>query len=127
MQKEIIFTADAPEPIGPYSQAVQAGQTLYCSGQIPIIPTTGEIPEGIEAQTRQVMKNLQAILQAADVDFEQVVKTTIYLTDLNNFGAVNAIYSESFDEARAPARATVQVAALPKGVLIEIDAIATLA
>ncbi len=126
MQKEIIRTEAAPEPIGPYSQAVKAGTTLYCSGQIPVDPQTGEIAEGIEAQTRQVMNNLKAVLQEAGTTFKQVVKTTIFLTDLGDFATVNAVYGEYFDEATAPARATVQVAALPKGVAVEIDAVAAL-
>jgi len=124
MKKDIICTDQAPAPIGPYSQAVKAGNTLYCSGQIPIDPATGEVPEGIEAQTRQVMANLTAVIEEAGGTLENVIKTTIFLTDLNAFVTVNAIYSEYFDEKTAPARSTVQVAALPKGVLIEIDAIA---
>jgi len=126
MKKDIIKTAGAPEPIGPYSQAVEANGTLYCSGQIPVNPETGKIPEGIDAQTRQVLSNLTAVLKEAGAELEDVVKTTVFLTDLNNFAGVNAIYGEYFDEATAPARSTVQVVALPKGVLIEIDAIATL-
>ena len=126
MKKDIIKTAAAPEPIGPYSQAVNVSGTLYCSGQIPVNPLTGEISAEIEAQTRQVLDNLKAIIQAAGGEFEDVVKTTIFLTDINTFATVNAIYGEYFDEATAPARSTVQVAALPKGVLIEIDAIASL-
>ncbi|MBI9020764.1 MAG: RidA family protein [Verrucomicrobia bacterium] len=126
MKKDIIKTANAPDPIGPYSQAVEANGTLYCSGQIPADPVTGAIPEGIEAQTRLVLSNLTAILKEAGAELEDIVKTTIFLTDLNTFATVNAIYGEHFDEAAAPARSTVQVAALPKGVLIEIDAIAAL-
>jgi 2-iminobutanoate/2-iminopropanoate deaminase len=124
--KDIIKTANAPEPIGPYSQAVEFNGTLYCSGQIPVDPATGEIPETIEAQAHQVLHNLRAVIQGAGGDLEDVVKTTIFLTDLSTFTIVNSIYGEYFDEETAPARSTVQVAALPKGVLIEIDAIAKL-
>ena len=126
MGKDIIQSAAAPKPIGPYSQAVEANGTLYCSGQIPVDPITGEIPESVEGQTHLVMKNLRAVIEEAGAELEDVVKTTVFLTDLNTFATVNAIYGEYFEEATAPARSTVQVAALPKGVLIEIDAIATL-
>lgn len=126
MQKDIIKTANAPEPIGPYSQAVEFDGTLYCSGQIPVDPVTGDIPETAEGQTHLVLSNLRAVLKEAGAELEDVVKTTIFLTDLKIFASVNAIYGEYFDEATAPARSTVQVAALPKGVLIEIDAIARL-
>ena len=125
MKKEIIRTPDAPEPIGPYSQAVKTGGTLYCSGQIPLIPSTGAIPDGIEAQTRQVLENLGAVLKAGGADFSNVVKTTVFLKDMNDFPAMNAIYGSVFTET-PPARSTVQVARLPKDVLIEIDAIAAL-
>lgn len=126
MQKDVIRTANAPEPIGPYSQAIEHNGTLYCSGQIPVDPTTGKIPDSIEDQTHQVLANLRAVIEAAGGDLEDVVKTTIFLTDLNTFATVNAIYGEYFGEKAAPARSTVQVAALPKGVMIEIDAIAKL-
>ncbi len=126
MKKDIICTDKAPAPIGPYSQAVEANGTLYCSGQIPIDPVTGDIPETAEAQTHLVLSNLRAVIEEAGAELEDVVKTTIFLTDLKLFASVNAIYGEYFDEANAPARSTVQVAALPKGVLIEIDAIAAL-
>jgi 2-iminobutanoate/2-iminopropanoate deaminase len=126
MKKDIIYTPNAPEPIGPYSQAVEFDGTLYCSGQIPVDPVTGEIPETAEDQTHLVLSNLRAVLKEAGAELEDVVKTTIFLTDLKLFASVNAIYGEYFDEATAPARSTVQVAALPKGVLIEIDAIARL-
>jgi 2-iminobutanoate/2-iminopropanoate deaminase len=126
VKKDIIKTAGAPEPIGPYSQAVEVEGTLYCSGQIPVDPVTGDIPETAEAQTHLVLSNLRAVLKAADAELEDVVKTTIFLTDLKIFASVNAIYGEYFDESTAPARSTVQVAALPKGVLIEIEAIARL-
>jgi 2-iminobutanoate/2-iminopropanoate deaminase len=124
MEKKVIVTDQAPAAIGPYSQGIEAGGWLFLSGQIPLDPHSGEIVAGgIEAQARQVMTNLKAVLAAAGVDFTAVVKTTIYLTDLANFAAVNAIYGEAFPAA-PPARATVQVAALPKGVQIEIDCIA---
>jgi len=126
MDKDIICTDKAPAPIGPYSQAVEVNGTLYCSGQIPINPATGNIPETAEAQTHLVLSNLRAVIEEAGAELEDVVKTTIFLTDLKLFASVNAIYGEYFDEATAPARSTVQVAALPKGVLIEIDAIAAL-
>jgi len=123
---EEIATAQAPAAIGPYSQAVKAGNFLYCSGQIPLIPETGEmVSGGISEQTVQVLDNLLQVLAAAGADFSAVVKTTIYLADLNDFGTVNEIYARYCNEV-APARATVQVAALPKGALVEIDAIAWL-
>lgn len=126
MKKEIIRTNNAPAPVGPYSQAVKTGNTLYCSGQIPLNPSTGSVPDGIEAQTRQVLKNLEAVLNAVGADFGNVVKTTVFLKDMNDFPAMNAIYAEAFTEA-PPARSTVQVVRLPKDVLVEIEAIATLA
>ncbi len=126
MDKDIICTDKAPAPIGPYSQAVEVNGTLYCSGQIPVDPVTGNIPETAEAQTHLVLSNLRAVIEEAGAELEDVVKTTIFLTDLKLFASVNAIYGEYFDEKTAPARSTVQVAALPKGVLIEIDAIAVL-
>lgn len=125
MKKEIVCTSNAPEPVGPYSQAVKTGGTLYCSGQIPLNPSTGAIPNGIEAQTRQVLENLNAVLKAGGADFASVVKTTVFLKDMNDFTPMNTVYAESFTGA-APARSTVQVARLPKDVLVEIDAIAAL-
>ena len=121
-----IETVKAPAAIGPYSQAIQAGDFLYCSGQVPLVPGTAELVSGgIEEQTKQSMENLQQVLGAAKVDFNSVVKTTIYLTDLDDFSVVNEIYASYCGEV-APARATVQVAALPKGALVEIDAVAYL-
>ncbi len=125
MKKEIICTPNAPAPVGPYSQAVKAGSTLYCSGQIPLVPSTGAIPDGIEAQTRQVLENLKAVLTAGGADFTNVVKTTVFLKDMNDFPVMNAIYGSAFTGA-PPARSTVQVSRLPKDVLVEIDAIAVL-
>ena len=123
-----IYTKSAPAPVGPYSQGVIANGWLYCSGQIPLDPVTGlMVGEGdIEAETRQVLKNLNAVLDAAGASPSQVVKTTIYLIDLNDFDKVNLLYSETFSGENSPARACVQVAALPKGALVEIDSIAWL-
>jgi 2-iminobutanoate/2-iminopropanoate deaminase len=120
-----IRTSDAPEPVGPYSQAVEQGAWIFASGQIPLDPVTGRLVEGdVEVQARRVLANLRAVLGAAGVGFGDVVRTTIYLTDLASFARVNAIYAEHFDGDPAPARATVQVAALPLGAEIEIDCIA---
>ncbi len=119
-----IETGDAPAAIGPYSQAVVAGQLVFVSGQIPLLPDgTGLVPGGVAEQTRQVLRNLQAILNAAGLNLEQVVKTTCYLTDLSAFTTFNDAYAEFFGEGK-PARATVEVASLPRGALVEIDAIA---
>jgi 2-iminobutanoate/2-iminopropanoate deaminase len=121
---ERIFTAGAPAPIGPYSQAVKNGNELFCSGQIPLNPATGEIVEGdVSVQTDQVLKNLGAVLRAAGYDFADVVKTTIFLVDMKDFAAVNAVYEKYFGMSK-PARSTVAVAALPRGARIEIDCIA---
>ncbi len=124
MKIEEIVSKEAPGAIGPYSQGIRAGNFLFFSGQLPIDPASGEIVAGgIEEQTRRVMANIGAVLASAGCGFRQVVKTTIYLTDLQDFARVNAIYGQYF-EAPAPARATVQVAALPKGAMIEIEGIA---
>ncbi len=123
---EAILTENAPAPIGPYNQAIRAGGLLFCSGQIPLDPETGEIvPGGIEAQTRRAMQNIEAVLRAAGASFAQVVKTTIFLIDMNDFGTVNAIYGEYFT-ATPPARSSVAVAALPRGSRVEIEVIASL-
>ncbi|OIV39576.1 Rid family detoxifying hydrolase [Flavobacterium johnsoniae] len=123
--KKIIFTEKAPAPIGPYNQAVLSGNTLYASGQIAINPASGElIIDNINNETTQVMENIAAILEAADMTFENVVKATIFIMDMNNFGAINTIYGSYFDEKTAPARETVQVACLPKNVNVEISIIA---
>jgi 2-iminobutanoate/2-iminopropanoate deaminase len=125
MNKTIITTDKAPAPLGPYNQAVLVKDTLYLSGQIPLIPSTMELVEGdLEAETKQVMQNLKAVLEAANMDFKQVVKTSIFLSDMNNFAAVNEVYGSYFDHATAPARETVEVANLPKFVRIEISMIA---
>jgi len=124
MQKEIIATEKAPQAIGPYSQAVRVGSLVFLSGQIPLDPATGEI-SGRDAaeQARRVMENLRAVLHAAGVGFSDVMRSTIYLTDLRDFAKVNEVYGSYFP-TEPPARATVQVAALPRGASIEIDMIA---
>ncbi|MEN8765556.1 RidA family protein [Wenyingzhuangia sp.] len=125
MTKKIITTKDAPEPIGPYNQAVLANDTLYLSGQIPLVPETMELVEGdLEKETLQVMENLKAVLAAANMNFDHVVKTSIFLSDMNNFNEINSVYGRYFDEATAPARETVEVANLPKFVRVEISMIA---
>jgi 2-iminobutanoate/2-iminopropanoate deaminase len=123
--REIIHSNDAPKAIGPYSQGVRAGSLLFCSGQIPLDPHTGDIVGAgdVRVQTTRVLDNLGAVLKAGGASFATVVKTTIYLADLADFGAVNEIYAGYFKDA-LPARATVQVAGLPRGALVEIDAIA---
>ena len=123
-----VITQEAPAPVGPYNQAVIAGGWLYCSGQIPLDPATGAmVGEGnVEAETRQVLRNLKAVLQEAGTDPSHVVRPTVFLVDLGDFQAVNAIYAEMFGDGVSPARACVQVAALPKGSKVEIDCIAWL-
>ncbi len=122
--RHVIVTDDAPAAIGPYSQAIQVGGWLFCSGQIPIDPATGKLVKGsIEAQTRRVLDNIGAVLRAAGMDYENVVKVTVYLADLDDYGAMNKVYAEYFSEAK-PARAAVQVARIPKDVGIEIACIA---
>lgn len=124
MKKSIIQSSDAPAPIGPYSQAVLKQDTLFLSGQVAIDPANGELVIGnIEAETRQVMKNLRAVLSAAGMDFSQVVKTTIYVKDLENFSRINEVYGSYF-EVDPPARETVEVSRLPKDVNVEISCIA---
>lgn len=123
--KTIIFTEKAPAPIGPYNQAVLTGNTLYTSGQIAINPATGElVTDSVETETKQVMENLKAVLAAANMTFENVIKSTIFISDMNDFTAINSIYGAYFDEKSAPARETVQVAGLPKNVNVEISMIA---
>ncbi|WP_413998656.1 RidA family protein [Flavobacterium sp. W1B] len=125
--KKIIFTEKAPAPIGPYNQAVLKGDTLYASGQIAIIPETGELNLGnIEVETKQVMENMKAVLHAAGMTFENVVKTSIFIMNMNDFASINAVYGSYFNEITAPARETVQVACLPKNVNVEISMIAIL-
>ena len=125
MSKKIIYTSNAPEPIGPYSQAVEANGMLFVSGQIPIDPKTGNVVDGgVTAQTKQVMENLLAILSAANCSFGDVLKTTIFIKDMNAFGQINEVYGSYFDVNNAPARETVEVARLPKDVLVEISCVA---
>ena len=122
--REIIETKNAPAPIGPYSQAIRANGFVFISGQIPIRPDTGTVVEGgIAAQTHQVMRNLRAILESAGTGLDNVVKTTVYLSNLDDFSEFNRVYGEYFADAR-PARATVQVTRLPKEVLVEVEATA---
>ncbi|SDL40666.1 2-iminobutanoate/2-iminopropanoate deaminase [Kriegella aquimaris] len=125
IMKKIINTSKAPAPIGPYNQAVLSGNTLYVSGQIPLDPKTGELVEGdIKKETARSMDNLKAILNAAEMTFENVIKTTIFIKDMNQFSKINEVYGSYFNEASAPARETVEVANLPKFVNVEISAIA---
>jgi 2-iminobutanoate/2-iminopropanoate deaminase len=125
--KEIVVTDQAPSAIGPYSQAVCAGNFIFASGQIPIDPATGQfVPGGISEQTEQVLKNLTALFAAAGVGLDQVVKTTVFLADMEDFTAMNEVYGRFFSSA-APARATVQAARLPRDAKVEIEAIAVLA
>ena len=121
-----IFTNTAPDPVGPYNQAIKAGNFLYCSGQIAINPKSNTIDclGDIEKETIQVIENLNEVLKAANADLSNVIKTTIFLTDLNNFKVVNSIYEKYFNGRNSPARACVEVSSLPKDVLIEIDCVA---
>lgn len=126
MMKKQIATDKAPAALGPYSQAIVSNGLLFASGQVPIVPATGELAEGgIEAQAKQVFENLRQVLAAAGTDFSKVVKTTVFLTDLANFATVNEIYAGYFVEPY-PARSCVQIAALPKGSLVEVELIAEL-
>ena len=123
--KEVISTTAAPAAIGPYSQAIKCGNMLFCSGQIPVNPATGEIPEGIKAQTAQSLANVKALLAAAGTSIDNVGKTTVFLADMSLFGEMNAVYAETFSEP-FPARSAVAVRELPKQVLVEIEVIAAL-
>lgn len=118
-----ISAAGAPAAVGPYCHAKLAGNTLYCSGQLGLIPATGNLAEGVEAQAKQALDNLGVILKEAGMDFSDVVKTTVFLADINDFAAINAIYADYF-KSEPPARSCVEVAALPKGGLFEIEAVA---
>ena len=118
-----ISAPNAPAAVGPYCHAKLAGDTLYTSGQLGLIPATGELPQGVEAQAAQALDNLKAVLAAAGMGLEDVVKTTVFLADMNDFAAINAVYAQYFP-GEAPARSCVQVAALPKGGLFEIEAVA---
>jgi 2-iminobutanoate/2-iminopropanoate deaminase len=123
--KKIITTANAPAPIGPYNQAILSGNTLYTSGQIAIHPETGHLVlDDIKTETEQVMKNLKAVLEAASMTFENVIKSSIFISNMDDFAQINEVYGSYFDEANAPARETVQVARLPKNVNVEISVIA---
>ena len=123
--KKIIYTDKAPAPIGPYSQAVLVGNTLYTSGQIALDPATTELVlDNIEVETKQVMENMKAVLEAGGMSFDDVVKTSIFIMDMNDFARINSVYGSYFDEKTAPARETVQVACLPKNVNVEISMIA---
>ena len=121
--KHIIATEKAPAAIGPYSQAIDCGALLITSGQIPVDPATGAMPEGITAQTRQSLTNVKAILAQAGLTMDNVIKTTVFLQNMGDFAAMNAVYAEFFTEGSYPARSAVEVAALPKGALVEIEAI----
>ncbi len=125
MKKEAISTDEAPKAIGPYSQAVKVGNFVFCSGQIPLKADGTMVEDRIEVQTEQVLNNLEQVLKTASAKWENVVKTTIYLTDLKDFQIVNEIYGKRFKK-NPPARATVQVSALPKGAMVEIDTIAVI-
>ena len=121
--KEIIATGAAPAAIGPYSQGIKAGNLVITSGQLPMDPATGTFPEGIAEQTRQSLTNVQAVLAAAGLGMEDVIKTTVFITDMDQFGTINQVYAEFFAQPY-PARSCVQVAKLPKGVSVEIEAVA---
>ena len=122
---QAVSAAGAPAAIGPYSQAVQVGDVVYLAGQIGMVPATGEMVEGgIEEQTKQALDNLGAVLKEAGMDYDNVVRATVFLSDINNFQAMNGVYAEYFKSDHPPARSTVQVAAIPRGALVEIDLIA---
>ena len=123
--KTVISTEKAPAAIGPYSQGIQAGNLIITSGQLPINPATGAFPETIEEQTRQSLENCKAVLAASDAGMENVIKTTVFLSDMNNFAAMNGVYA-TFFEGACPARSAVEVARLPKDALVEIECIAVL-
>jgi 2-iminobutanoate/2-iminopropanoate deaminase len=122
-KKSTISTSEAAPAVGPYSQGTHTEQFVFASGQLPIDPITGAIPEGIEQQTRQSLANLASVLAAGGASFESVMKTTVFLKNMNDFAAMNAIYAEAFNEA-PPARSTIEVARLPKDALVEVEAIA---
>ena len=124
--KRLIKTSNAPDPVGPYNQAIKAGNFIFCSGQIALNPETNNVDclGNIEEETKQVLKNLREVLNAGGATIEDVIKTTIFLTDLKNFQIVNKVYSDFFGGKDSPARACVEVSSLPKGVMIEIDCVA---
>ena len=123
MTRQAISTGGAPGAIGPYSQAIRSGDMVFCSGQLGLDPVSGELVDGVEAQADRALRNLQSVLDAAGLSFDDVVKTTIFLADIGDFAAVNTVYARFMPDP-PPARSTVQVAALPKGGLVEIEAIA---
>jgi 2-iminobutanoate/2-iminopropanoate deaminase len=123
MSRQAIQTNGAPAAIGPYSQAIRTGDTVYCSGQIGLDPATGELVDGVEAQAERALRNLESVLDAAGLGFDDVVKTTIFLADVNDFAAVNGVYGRHMPDP-PPARSTIGVGALPKGALVEIEMIA---
>lgn len=123
MTRQAIQTNGAPAALGPYSQGIRSGEFVFCSGQLGLDPTTAELAEGVEAQAERSLRNLQSVLDASGLTFDDVVKTTIFLADVNDFAAVNAVYARFMPEP-PPARSTIGVAALPKGALVEIEAIA---
>jgi len=124
MDKQVVHTDQAPKALGPYSQAIRAGMLIFCAGQTPIDPATGNLVEGgIEAQTRRVLQNLSAVVQAAGTSMDRVAKTTLFLLDMNDFQKMNAVYAEFFP-THPPARSTVQVARLPKDARVEIELVA---
>src|SRR5437899_7636298 len=123
MTRQAIQTNGAPAALGPYSQGIRSGDLVFCSGQVGLDPATGELADGVEAQAERALRNLQAVLDAAGLGLDDVVKTTIFLTDVGDFAAVNAVYAKFMPEP-PPARSTVGIAALPKGALVEIEAIA---
>lgn len=123
MTRQAIQTNGAPSALGPYSQAIRSGDLVFCSGQIGLDPASGELAAGVEAQAERALRNLQSVLDAAGLSFDDVVKTTIFLADVNDFGAVNAVYARFVAEP-PPARSTIGVGGLPKGALVEIEAIA---
>lgn len=125
-EKTLIATPAAPAAIGPYAQAVAVDGFIYTSGQLPMDPSTGLFPDGIEAQTRQSLQNIRAILEKAGCGMDRVVKTTVFLSDMNDFAAMNAVYATFFQEGNCPARSAVEVARLPKDALVEIEAVAHL-
>lgn len=124
--KAIVSTTKAPAAIGPYSQAVQAGGLVITSGQLPIDPATGVFPEGVQAQTRQSLTNVKAILEEAGTGMEHIIKTTVFLKNMDDFGAMNEVYATFFTESGFPARSAIEVARLPKDALVEIEVIAVL-
>ena len=125
MEKKIIATTNAPGAIGPYSQAQVIGDLVITSGQLPLDPATGTFPADIEGQTRQSLTNVKAIIEASGLTMDNVVKTTVFLSDMNNFAAMNGVYAEFFTEGKYPARSAVEVARLPKDALVEIEVIAS--